>query len=517
MDHSTQFLLLFLAIIPFLFAQRLRESTKSGHIMTQSPLQKLKSSVSCGPASEPSHDVPPSGRPDTPPPGPGRGPRPLFSIPIAPPRAYYTRKMDKAVDRLQALKYAEFMDSDSRERAAQGEIDGLTSSSASKYAEPKDSDSKVRSAQTEINRLTASNVLKYAEFRDSDATGRATQNEIDGFTSSSFLNYAEFKDSDSTGKTVQTEIDGFTSSSLLKYAEPRNSDSKEKAAQGEIDGLTSSSTPSSPTIFSVGEKSTSPDDIDAADRVDSADIFEALLIVDEAKPPSLRAKGLSDHDGETVTKESPPNDITRTINNGIGQLTSLYDWAKHHGLKHKNKRVSPRFETFHANNQITPPSCSPQASPNEIHIPYDLTLGILGPPTYKPPNRAIETPAQNDVSTTGKEKATLEPPQKTPTASKPSSAPRKKSLWCHQPPLPLPHSNICTSRLCPVLPPHRLGFYLHKNTKRTRPEIYFGDSNPPPIVWFAVDLMAKGKASWRDEEMIAEFIKLHYFVARDGK
>ena len=420
----------FLALKPISnVLQRLREPTESGYIMTQSRLQKLKRSASCGPASKPSHDASPSGRPDTPPPGHGRGPRPLFSIPVAPPRAYYTRKMDKAVERLETLKYAVCRDSDSRERVAQEEMDGLTSSSA------------------------------------------------------------------------------------LKYAESRDSDSRERAAQEEIDGLTSSSTPSSPPISSVGEKPTSPDDIDATDKFDSADIFEVLLIVDEAKVPSLRAKELSHHNGETVTKEPPPTDINRTINDGIGQLTDLYDWAKHHTLKHKNKRVSLRLETLDANNQVNSPSCPPQNSPNGISTPCDLTFGILGPPAYKPPNQPIETPAPNDVSTNGKQKARPDMQQKTPATKPP--APIKKSLWCHQP--PLPQSNLCTSRLCPVLPRHRLGFYLHKNTKRTRPEIYFGDSNPPPIVWFAVDLMAKGEANWRDEEMIAEFIKLHYFVAKDEK
>ena len=75
-----------------------------------------------------------------------------------------------------------------------------------------------------------------------------------------------------------------------------------------------------------------------------------------------------------------------------------------------------------------------------------------------------------------------------------------------------PQSNVCTSRLCPVLGFHRVGLYLHDNKRRTRPEIWFGDSNPPPIVWYAGDLMAKRKANSKDEEMIAEFVRLHYHV-----
>lgn len=413
--------------------------------MPQNPLQILKDGASCWSASKPSHDdIRPTRRPGTPRPGKGRGPRPLFSLPVRPPRAFLTRKMDEAIERLESAKNVETRKSDSRE-----------------------------------------------------------------------------------------------------------------VIQGRNGGLTSSDIPSPPTISLPSKNSTSIDDVDMTDH------HELLVLVDEAESPTPRAKEVSHHNSEAVLRVPQPIVVDQIINNAIEQqkihnaieqLDDVYDWEEPRILKHKYKQVPLRSQSLDGDGRTDSLACSPRKSPNGISIPCDLTFGILGPPAYKPQIQPAEALAPIGLPNKGKEKLRTEkepsadlistdPTYSHPLPTTKSSATRIATQTacnehppCLQPanrahpsstsnrPTQSPprsrcqpqlaQSEDCTSRMCPVLGTHSLGLYLHNNASRTRPEIYFGDSNPPPIVWFAVDLMSRGKANDMDEKMIEEFIKLHYFVSK---
>lgn len=243
-------------------------------------------------------------------------------------------------------------------------------------------------------------------------------------------------------------------------------------------------------LSSARQQSLSAHDVDAADDVVFAEGND-ILVVDEANLQSNRAQ----HNGDIVPK----------INNAVSQDGDEDNRIWHHTLKHKNKQVPLRSEFLNGDDRTSSLACSSQNRPRRASIPSDLTFGILGPPAYKPPNRSDEVSAPNDpfhgFAKEGKVRLR--------TKKQPSEDPFH-SRCQHEP----PQSKVCTSRMCPVLGPHSLGLYLHNKASRTRPETYFGDSNPPPIVWSAVDLMSEGKANQMDAEMIAEFMRLHYCVVR---
>lgn len=309
-----------------------------------------------------------------------------------------------------------------------------------------------------------------------------------------------------------------------KNAEPRKPNSRTTVIMGKNRGPSSPSTPFPAAITSTRKQSISADDVDAADDTHFAEVFSLLILIDEANLPSPRAKEESYHNDDFVPEGPQPIDVDQTINNVVRQLNDVYEVEENRTLKHKNKQVPLRSKPFDEDDETELPAYSARNRHRWVSTPTDLTLGILGPPAYKPPNQHVEGLGLSDPSLgrAKEDKSTLRtafkehlpcPPPTTPAYTSSTLENSTPSSPCQPRCQPrLPPSNVCTSRMCPVLGFHFLGLYLHNNAFRTRPEIYFGDSNPPPMVWYAVDLMAKGKANQTDEEIIAEFIRLHHYV-----
>ena len=77
---------------------------------------------------------------------------------------------------------------------------------------------------------------------------------------------------------------------------------------------------------------------------------------------------------------------------------------------------------------------------------------------------------------------------------------------------------MCNNQDCPVPEPHAEGVY------RFNGEMYqlrdwcangvarrvFGDSNPPPRLWRALDALAQGAGTWEDAKAVGGFQAAHY-------
>lgn len=77
---------------------------------------------------------------------------------------------------------------------------------------------------------------------------------------------------------------------------------------------------------------------------------------------------------------------------------------------------------------------------------------------------------------------------------------------------------VCTNQDCPVPEPHAEGVYrFNGETYQLRDwcangiaRRVFGDSNPPPSLWRALDALAQGAGTWEDARAVGGFQAAHY-------
>lgn len=67
----------------------------------------------------------------------------------------------------------------------------------------------------------------------------------------------------------------------------------------------------------------------------------------------------------------------------------------------------------------------------------------------------------------------------------------------------------CDHATCPIPTPHKPGPYYHKGKALDTEHAMWGDSNPPPAVWRALERYQRGSASAGEIAMVVGFCEGH--------
>ena len=67
----------------------------------------------------------------------------------------------------------------------------------------------------------------------------------------------------------------------------------------------------------------------------------------------------------------------------------------------------------------------------------------------------------------------------------------------------------CESDDCPVQEPHKRGPYFHNGKPLDTEHESWGESNPPPFIWKALDKFNKGRANAAEIHAVLTFQELH--------
>ncbi len=308
------------------------------------------------------------------------------------------------------------------------------------------------------------------------------------------------------------------------------------------------------------------------DAVDSlAKVFNLLHPVDEANLPSpTRSESESQSDDYFNLKGPRSSDVDHTINTILRQLNPVG-----HQVWNHNQTGGWNEASIPLDAHLEPASTGPSRRPQEA---LSSASPFLSPSGYHPLNgRQDVSPSSKLIlepvkvsHTDKKQKGNPYPRARAPlddhvdpiticptTTTSPSNfykshlppavppqppAPNPSSSKI-QNPKPLPHRPLiqspdmppCQSLTCPVralpefangLELHTMGIYPTKKPSakktiddknevnaRREPDI-FGDSNPPWIVWNALDRIKAGTGKEIDGTVVEEFVRCHYWVRR---
>ena len=70
---------------------------------------------------------------------------------------------------------------------------------------------------------------------------------------------------------------------------------------------------------------------------------------------------------------------------------------------------------------------------------------------------------------------------------------------------------VCDSEDCPIRERHKPGPYYHKGKALEAEHETWGESNPPPFIWKALDKYQKGRASAAEIQAVVTFQELHSY------